>query len=117
MTHKQTRRSISVSRELYDALKTKAQDTSGSQSGIVEAAMRELLGLPPRNLKRSKPAPVLELVPEVEEEVEISEKATAMRRQAVRDTDNRVAMIKAAAEKKREQADRKIDSQGGIFTF
>jgi hypothetical protein len=53
MSTKQTRKSISVSGELYQAIRAKAEAHGDTGSGLVERAMRHHLGLPPR--KNGKP--------------------------------------------------------------
>jgi hypothetical protein len=111
MPSKQTRRSISISGELYEALKAKAEADGDSQSGLVEATMREALGMQPR----SKRSPATKAEPC--QETEVSETATAMRRQIARDAETRKELIKEAAKRKAEREAAKVDSQGGIFTF
>lgn len=48
MSAKQTRKSISVSGELYQAIRQRAEREGTTGSGMVERAMRHHLGLPPR---------------------------------------------------------------------
>jgi len=126
MSQKQSRRSISVSGELYEVLKMRAEEAKSSQSAMVEDAMREVVGLPPRSLRRSKPVLGAKLKVEVRDPKPVVSKAPAdmdkadlMRRHAAREVENRAAMIKESAEKKRlaDEARAKADTAGGIFTF
>ena len=50
MSHRQTRKSISVSGELYDRLKLEVEPTSG----IVERVMRKHLGMEPRSIAKQR---------------------------------------------------------------
>lgn len=61
MTRKQTRKSVSISGELYDVLAERAKKTEGGISSQVEDVMRDHVGLPPRGApdkeaSSSKPA-------------------------------------------------------------
>lgn len=57
MAYKQTRRSISLSGELYQALAEQARSQNLPISTVVEKAMREHLGLAPRRLDARVAAP------------------------------------------------------------
>jgi hypothetical protein len=134
MKKKQTRRSISVSGELYNALKAKAAGTDQSLSAMVEQQMRHSLGMEPRVLKSAKPD--LEKAPEVQEadefvcdgpEIEVPvtrkepeevEKAVLMRRQIAKDAQKRLEEAAAQSAKQAEEAKKPPpNSCGGVFTF
>lgn len=51
MTHKQTRKSISISGELYRELEQHCQKTGDTKSGIVEREIRKVLGMHARGTK------------------------------------------------------------------
>lgn len=58
MSKKQTRRSISVSRETYERLKLHVEANGGSCSAIVEDLLRPVIGLAPRVVpERAAPKP------------------------------------------------------------
>ena len=54
--HKQTRRSLSISGELYEELKIHCAKEGTTQSGLVERLMREHLGMEKRTMGRPRPA-------------------------------------------------------------
>lgn len=144
MSSKQTRRSISVSGELYATLKAYAEASNGSQSGLVEEVMRRHFQMEPRDRKRpskkkpeprvkAKPEALLErgnskakilgavplklrpLNPDLEESE--SEAANAMRWQIKQAAQVRAEKIKAAADRQCERDSRDVESASGIFTF
>ncbi len=55
MSSKQTRKSVSISGELYLALRQEAEVRCTTGSGMVEAVMRKYLGMPERTVKPKKP--------------------------------------------------------------
>ncbi len=55
MATKQTRRALSVSGALYDALQLRAVQEGITRSGLVEREMRKLLGMPALNASFVRP--------------------------------------------------------------
>lgn len=133
MSRKQTRRSISVSRETYDRLRAHAAEHGTTGSGVVEDLLRGFFEMPDRQQKeviapiprfeRAKPAKAERVMvlttPELKPEAAWVEKGPADRVQVIRD----MTEAKAAFEKRDEVEVKKKegvlpgDMASKIFTF
>lgn len=137
MPRKQSRRSISVSREAYDRLRAHAAATGSTGSGVVEGLLRGFFEMPDRDQKeaiapipryeRAKPTPptpkaervVVLTTPELGPETAWVEKGPADRVQVIKD----MQAAKAAFEKPVEPEPTKkagiplTDMASKIFTF
>lgn len=133
MSRKQTRRSISVSRETYDRLRAHAAANGTTGSGVVEDLLRGFFEMPERDQKvavasiprfeRAKSAKAERVMvlttPELKPEAAWVEKGPADRVQVIRD----MTEAKAAFEKRDEPEVKKKegiipgDLASKIFTF
>lgn len=136
MSSKQTRKSISVSGELYQAIRAQAQVECTTGSGLVEKAMRHRLGMEPRQMKGPSPrkaevigdpidvpvtpkptAPQPEAVETITTKAEVSVSLSSAPSVIPGAKPDRISKFKEWDEKQRTKAEPKNRDGSNIFTF
>jgi hypothetical protein len=113
MATKQTRRSISVSISLYERLKAKCDADNHSMSGVVESEIRKYLGMEPRDLTPKHPVRQVAEVVLTTKELKAAPAPISWKPAS----EDRVATIRAEAEKQKAAPPPPGDKASKIFTF
>lgn len=116
MASKQTRRSISVSGDLYDRLKAWCEQNSTSMSGVVEEVLRKHLGMEARSEGQTRP--FVSTVRKTEPPVVMTTKTLEPESKWEPAPPSRVEKIREVVEAKKPATPlAAIDAASKIFTF